>query len=100
MNCSFSLSEFGMQFHCFIFLIHLVQYFNVGCVLFGYVRLDLDLMVMFASIMVASNIFPSTVVSSDEYFTWIKIRHALNYFSAVVSWSLLCWSHLSFAWIS
>ena len=89
MSCSFSWSEFGIQYRCFIFLIHLVQYFNFGCSWFGHIKLDLDLLVMFAPMMVASSVLPSIVVNSDKQLTWRKSMYALNCFSSVVIWSLL-----------
>ena len=66
MNCSFSCSEFEIQYRCFIFLIHLVQYFNFGCSWFGHIRLDSDLLVIFAPMMVAYSVLLSIVVNSDK----------------------------------
>ena len=66
MNYSFSWGEFGIQYRCFIFLIHLVQYFNFGCSWFGHIKLDSDLLVVFALMMFVFSVLPSIVVNSDK----------------------------------
>ena len=64
--CGGMVSIFQGWCLCFIFLIHLIQYFNFGCRWFGHVRFDADLFVVVVLMMKISNDLPSIVVISDR----------------------------------